>query len=71
MDYHAQFYRKFDFGFKDFRGAWKLGTHIGLDSYIVEGLHSFEKSGGNGVKSHMKYAPVIYRAIIMTNRRIK
>jgi chondroitin AC lyase len=61
MDYHAQFYRKFDFSW-NFKGL-KLGTHIGLDSYIVEGsipLKSLEEMGVISPKGEILFG--IYRA---------
>ena len=61
MDYHAKFYRQFDFSW-NFKGL-KLGTHVGTDSYIVEGsipLKSLEEMGVISSEGEIRMG--VYRA---------
>ena len=61
MDYHAKFYRQFDFDW-NFKGL-KLGTHTGKDTYIVEGsipLKSLEEIGVISPDGEIRFG--VYRA---------
>lgn len=61
MDYHARSYRKFDLDW-NFKGL-KLATHIGKDSYIVEGsipLKSLEDMGVISPEGEIRLG--VYRA---------
>lgn len=61
MDYHAKFYRQFDFDW-NFKGL-KLGTHTGKDTYIVEGsisLKSLEEMGVISPDGEIRFG--VYRA---------
>lgn len=61
MDYHAKFYRLFDFDW-NFKGL-KLGTYTGKDTYIVEGsipLKSLEEMGVISPDGEIRFG--VYRA---------
>lgn len=61
MDYHAKFYRKFNFDW-NFKGL-KLGTYVGKNTYIVEGsipLKTLEDMGVISPEGEMCFG--VYRA---------